>query len=138
MCSMESQAKLQRVSSYATGLGKVSPTEIPHVMSTDEKYIRDCYEFGRELGKGSFGVVWEIQHRETKERFACKIIAKDKVLLIWIHVVKTSESTCTCAITYYNRLTNSWSSTQSLKMYTVHVMPVVAGLTSSKFADTLT
>lgn len=53
--------------------------DIPHVMSADETYVREIYEFGDKLGEGSFGVVCVVEHKETGKRYACKTINKEKV-----------------------------------------------------------
>lgn len=42
--------------------------------------VRKTYIFGRELGRGQFGVTYLVTHRETKEQFACKSIATRKLL----------------------------------------------------------
>ncbi|CAL9226606.1 unnamed protein product [Arabidopsis halleri] len=36
--------------------------------------VRGTYEFGRELGRGQFGVTYLVTHKETKQLFACKSI----------------------------------------------------------------
>lgn len=36
--------------------------------------VRGTYEFGRELGRGQFGVTYLVTHKETKKQFACKSI----------------------------------------------------------------
>lgn len=42
--------------------------------------VRDTYIFGKELGRGQFGVTYLVTHRTTGEKFACKSIAKRKLL----------------------------------------------------------
>lgn len=46
----------------------------------DESDIEKIYLFGEVLGRGAFGVVREVIHRDSKEKFAMKTIAKDKVV----------------------------------------------------------
>ncbi|CAB4263692.1 unnamed protein product [Prunus armeniaca] len=41
--------------------------------------IFDKYEFGKELGRGEFGITYRCTHRETGELLACKKIAKSKL-----------------------------------------------------------
>ncbi|CAI7738370.1 unnamed protein product [Closterium sp. NIES-53] len=41
--------------------------------------IGDCYRFGRELGRGHFGVVRTCSDKTTGEHLACKTILKDKI-----------------------------------------------------------
>lgn len=53
--------------------------QISHKKIDDEEIIYKKYEIGRKLGQGSFGVVYEILNKETDEKFAIKIINKEKV-----------------------------------------------------------
>ena len=68
--------------SGGSGQGKsTSPSEsfINHVALDDERSLKEMYEFGEMLGRGSFGVVWLVTHLGTGQRYACKIINKEKV-----------------------------------------------------------
>ncbi|KAK1587542.1 hypothetical protein Q3G72_014008 [Acer saccharum] len=42
--------------------------------------VRSTYIFGRELGRGQFGVTYLVTHKETKQQFACKSIATRKLI----------------------------------------------------------
>ncbi|PNX75897.1 calcium-dependent protein kinase 3-like protein [Trifolium pratense] len=42
--------------------------------------VRSIYTFGRELGRGQFGVTYLVTHKTTKEQFACKSIATRKLV----------------------------------------------------------
>ncbi|KAI6707145.1 hypothetical protein NL676_010107 [Syzygium grande] len=42
--------------------------------------VRATYVFGRELGRGQFGVTYLVTHKETKQQFACKSIATRKLV----------------------------------------------------------
>ncbi|XP_010251583.1 PREDICTED: calcium-dependent protein kinase 1-like [Nelumbo nucifera] len=42
--------------------------------------VRATYVFGREIGRGQFGVTCLATHKETKEQFACKSIATRKLV----------------------------------------------------------
>lgn len=42
--------------------------------------VRSTYTFGRELGRGQFGVTYLVTHKLTKEQFACKSIATRKLI----------------------------------------------------------
>lgn len=42
--------------------------------------VNSTYIFGRELGRGQFGVTYLVTHKTTGELFACKSIAKRKLL----------------------------------------------------------
>lgn len=57
----------------------INNRQISHKKIDDEDIIYKKYEIGRKLGQGSFGVVYEIANKDTDERFAIKIINKDKV-----------------------------------------------------------
>ncbi len=56
---------------------KSSP--IPHTRIDDEEQLQEIYEITSVLGEGSFGVVRQVRHRETRERLACKAVNKEKV-----------------------------------------------------------
>ncbi|TKY60684.1 Calcium-dependent protein kinase 3 [Spatholobus suberectus] len=43
--------------------------------------VRSTYIFGRELGRGQFGVTYLVTHKATKEQFACKSIATRKLIM---------------------------------------------------------
>lgn len=51
----------------------------PHRRVEDESVIEKQYIIGDVLGTGAFGVVKEITNRLTHEKFAMKIVNKDKV-----------------------------------------------------------
>ncbi|KAF2297898.1 hypothetical protein GH714_004882 [Hevea brasiliensis] len=42
--------------------------------------VRKTYAFGRELGRGQFGVTYLVTHKETKQQFACKSITTRKLI----------------------------------------------------------
>jgi calcium-dependent protein kinase len=42
--------------------------------------VRATYTFGRELGRGQFGVTYLVTHKSTGQRFACKSIATRKLV----------------------------------------------------------
>ncbi|KAB1215388.1 Calcium-dependent protein kinase 3 [Morella rubra] len=42
--------------------------------------VRSTYTFGRELGRGQFGVTYLVTHKQTGEKFACKSIATRKLV----------------------------------------------------------
>ncbi|CAK8579262.1 unnamed protein product [Lathyrus sativus] len=42
--------------------------------------VRSIFIFGRELGRGQFGVTYLVTHKVTKEQFACKSIATRKLI----------------------------------------------------------
>ena len=59
----------------------LSPCErsIPHTRVEDERQIEESYVIGEVLGKGSFGVVREALQKKTGQKFAIKVIHKEKV-----------------------------------------------------------
>ncbi|KAI7989175.1 Calcium-dependent protein kinase 1 [Camellia lanceoleosa] len=42
--------------------------------------VRSTYVFGRELGRGQFGVTYLVTHKTTGDKFACKSIANRKLV----------------------------------------------------------
>lgn len=56
-----------------------SSSSVGRVRVDDETDIEKIYVLGEVLGKGAFGVVREVTHKDTKERFAMKTVNKDKV-----------------------------------------------------------
>jgi serine/threonine protein kinase len=74
MLAVDQKPKMHRMAASPT-------TDIPHVMTDDETYLHECYEFGEKLGEGSFGIVYVVEHRQTGQRYACKTIIKEKVRL---------------------------------------------------------
>ncbi|THF96941.1 hypothetical protein TEA_024166 [Camellia sinensis var. sinensis] len=53
---------------------------IGRVLGRPMEDVRSTYNFGRELGRGQFGVTYLVTHRTTKEQFACKSIATRKLI----------------------------------------------------------
>lgn len=62
-----------------------SGSSVNHVALDDERQLKEMYEFGDMLGRGNFGVVWLVTHLGTGERYACKIINKEKVQKSFLH-----------------------------------------------------
>ena len=52
---------------------------IERIRVEDEGEIEKKYQLKEVLGKGAFGVVREVLHKESKKRFAMKTVLKDKV-----------------------------------------------------------
>ncbi|ELU00311.1 hypothetical protein CAPTEDRAFT_217694 [Capitella teleta] len=59
----------------AGSAGKSSP--IPHTRLEEEGQFESYYKVGSKLGEGSFGIVREVVHMTTGERWACKVVNKD-------------------------------------------------------------
>ncbi|OVA01878.1 Protein kinase domain [Macleaya cordata] len=53
---------------------------IGRILDRPMEDVRSTYIFGRELGRGQFGVTYLVTHKETKEQFACKSIATRKLI----------------------------------------------------------
>ncbi|KMZ60204.1 Calcium-dependent protein kinase 3 [Zostera marina] len=56
------------------------PGGVGKVLGRQTENVKDVYSFGRELGRGQFGVTHLVTHRETKEIYACKTIATRKLV----------------------------------------------------------
>lgn len=55
--------------------------ESPSIQAGEETEIKKSdFEFIKKLGDGAFGQVWKVCHRLTKETYAIKQVAKDKVV----------------------------------------------------------
>jgi len=68
---------------------------VNHVVLDDERRLKEMYKFGDKLGSGAFGVVWLVTHLGTGQRYACKIINKEKVLSLSLD--------CLCCPHMWNR-----------------------------------
>ncbi|XP_048887275.1 serine/threonine-protein kinase 33 isoform X1 [Brienomyrus brachyistius] len=55
-----------------------SERKVPHTRVEDEAAIQQLYSFGRKLGKGSFGVVYEATHMQTQKKWAIKKVNREK------------------------------------------------------------
>ncbi|XP_015896537.2 calcium-dependent protein kinase 1 [Ziziphus jujuba] len=60
--------------------GAGGTTPIGRVLGRPLEDVRSTYVFGRELGRGQFGVTYLVTHKETKQQFACKSIATRKLI----------------------------------------------------------
>ncbi|GAB2220053.1 hypothetical protein Drorol1_Dr00007696 [Drosera rotundifolia] len=49
------------------------------ILKDVEANIKDKYTFGRELGRGEFGITYQCTEIESGESFACKTISKEKL-----------------------------------------------------------
>ncbi|XVE78991.1 hypothetical protein DITRI_Ditri14bG0022300 [Diplodiscus trichospermus] len=56
------------------------PTPIGPVLGRPMEDIKSTYTIGKELGRGQFGVTHLCTHKVTGEQFACKTIAKRKLV----------------------------------------------------------
>jgi serine/threonine protein kinase len=55
--------------------------QIPHSRIDDEEIIYRKYELMELLGRGSFGTVYKIISKETNQKYAIKIINKERVII---------------------------------------------------------
>ncbi|KAL6174780.1 hypothetical protein ACLB2K_051426 [Fragaria x ananassa] len=53
---------------------------VGRVLGKPMEDVRSTYTFGRELGRGQFGVTYLVTHKESKLQFACKSIATRKLV----------------------------------------------------------
>ena len=60
----------------------------PHTRVDDESEIEKKYSVGEVLGQGSFGVVKEVTNKLTGQKFAMKIVNKEKVSKKSHHVTR--------------------------------------------------
>ena len=58
---------------------KVSDIGKPRKRIEDESAIEEVYKMGDVLGKGSFGIVKEVTHHTSGQKYAMKTVNKDKV-----------------------------------------------------------
>ncbi|GAA0146989.1 non-receptor serine/threonine protein kinase [Lithospermum erythrorhizon] len=56
------------------------PKPIGHVLQRPMEDVKNTYTIGKELGRGQFGVTYLCTHKQTGEKFACKTIAKRKLV----------------------------------------------------------
>ncbi|KAK3257063.1 calcium-dependent protein kinase [Cymbomonas tetramitiformis] len=54
--------------------------EIPIVVP-EIRLVTDVYSFGKELGRGAFGITKHVKHKETGEQFACKVINRKSMTI---------------------------------------------------------
>ncbi|KAG7276679.1 hypothetical protein CRUP_032028 [Coryphaenoides rupestris] len=52
--------------------------KVPHSRMEEETHLKEIYTFGRKLGQGSFGVVFEATHVETQKKWAIKKVNREK------------------------------------------------------------
>ncbi|XP_065858723.1 calcium-dependent protein kinase 3 isoform X1 [Euphorbia lathyris] len=53
---------------------------VGRVLGRPMEDVKASYSFGRELGRGQFGVTYLVTHKETKQQFACKSIATRRLV----------------------------------------------------------
>ncbi|XP_010541306.1 PREDICTED: calcium-dependent protein kinase 3 [Tarenaya hassleriana] len=65
----------ERRGSSGSGASRPATTQqIGRILGRPMENVRTTYEFGRELGRGQFGVTYLVTHKETRKQFACKSI----------------------------------------------------------------
>ena len=75
------------ISGYGRHMPPPSASLVNHFALDDDRAINDMYQFGERLGAGNFGVVWHVTHVDTGERYACKMINKEKVALAVLIII---------------------------------------------------
>lgn len=59
---------------------QTKPGPIGNVLGRPMEDVKNTYTIGKELGRGQFGITHLCTHKVTGEKFACKIIAKRKLV----------------------------------------------------------
>nr|XP_057945401.1 serine/threonine-protein kinase 33 isoform X2 [Doryrhamphus excisus]XP_057945402.1 serine/threonine-protein kinase 33 isoform X2 [Doryrhamphus excisus]XP_057945403.1 serine/threonine-protein kinase 33 isoform X2 [Doryrhamphus excisus] len=65
-----------------SGLGKnttsrgIAERDVPHIRLVGDADVEDIYAFGKKLGHGSYGVVYEATHIKTQNQWAIKTVCK--------------------------------------------------------------
>uniref|UniRef100_A0A4W5KSQ8 Serine/threonine-protein kinase 33 n=1 Tax=Hucho hucho TaxID=62062 RepID=A0A4W5KSQ8_9TELE len=71
-------AGMKMASQWNTVCVSSAERKVPHTRMEDENDLQQIYSFGRKLGQGSFGVVCEATHNETRKKWAIKKVNKEK------------------------------------------------------------
>ncbi|XP_036819518.1 serine/threonine-protein kinase 33-like [Oncorhynchus mykiss] len=85
---MASQWNTARVSSVER--------KLPHTRLEDEADLQQICSFGRKLGQGSFGVVCEATHNETRKKWAIKKVNKEKAGSSGVKLLEREVSILKC------------------------------------------
>ncbi|XP_019155393.1 PREDICTED: calcium-dependent protein kinase 17-like [Ipomoea nil] len=64
----------------SSSAGSSAKVQIGTVLGRPMEDVRATYSIGKELGRGQFGVTHLCTHKQTGEQFACKTIAKRKLV----------------------------------------------------------
>jgi calcium-dependent protein kinase len=59
---------------------QTKPGPMGNVLGRPMEDVKNTYTIGKELGRGQFGITHLCTHKVTGEKFACKIIAKRKLV----------------------------------------------------------
>ncbi|XP_030621003.1 serine/threonine-protein kinase 33 [Chanos chanos] len=76
--------------------GNSAEKKVPHTRMEDEADIQKIYMFGRKLGQGSFGVVYEATHIETQKKWAIKKVNKEKAGRSGVKLLEREVSILKC------------------------------------------
>uniref|UniRef100_H0V6D1 Serine/threonine-protein kinase 33 n=1 Tax=Cavia porcellus TaxID=10141 RepID=H0V6D1_CAVPO len=68
----------RKTSQQQWGRGNIPEGKVPHTRMRDRAAIEEIYTFGRILGQGSFGMVFEATDKETDTKWAIKTVNKEK------------------------------------------------------------
>ncbi|EHB13074.1 Serine/threonine-protein kinase 33 [Heterocephalus glaber] len=78
----------RKTSHQQWGRSNVMEGKVPHIRMESGAAIEEFYTFGRTLGQGSFGMVFEAIDKETDTKWAIKKVNKEKVRVITRAYVK--------------------------------------------------
>ncbi|XP_016002883.2 serine/threonine-protein kinase 33 isoform X3 [Rousettus aegyptiacus] len=68
----------RKASQQQWGRSNFTEGKVPHIRMDNGAAIQEIYTFGRILGQGSFGMVFEATDKETEIKWAIKKVNKDK------------------------------------------------------------
>ncbi|CAI9768609.1 unnamed protein product [Fraxinus pennsylvanica] len=78
--SMHNSTAPHKTPTHSASCKPSQPTPMGPVLGRPMEDVRSTYTIGKELGRGQFGVTHLCTHKQTGEQYACKIIAKRKLV----------------------------------------------------------
>ncbi|CAA2979707.1 calcium-dependent kinase 34-like [Olea europaea subsp. europaea] len=78
--SMHNSISQPKTPPYSASPKPSKPTPIGPVLGRPMEDVRSSYTIGKELGRGQFGVTHLCTHKQTGQQYACKTIAKRKLV----------------------------------------------------------
>lgn len=63
---------------YRSWFPEILPVSTANFVKQNRRPLEECYTMGKKLGEGSFGTVYEVDHKLSGERRVCKKIWKTK------------------------------------------------------------
>ncbi|KFO18734.1 Serine/threonine-protein kinase 33 [Fukomys damarensis] len=81
----------RKTSQQHWGRGNVTEGKVPHIRMANGAAIKEFYTFGRTLGQGSFGMVFEAKDKETETKWAIKKVNKEKKMYLVMELCEDGE-----------------------------------------------